>query len=80
LDFSKDLKGKFINVRVTKGVHRPGRPCRTKPELDGHKRWSSGPILAGRPHFGTKSSNPLPTKRRQRKNRPCEVGLDKIDG
>jgi hypothetical protein len=45
-DFSRNLKGKLINVRVTKGVHVPGRPHRTKPRSGGHKRWSISPTWA----------------------------------
>jgi hypothetical protein len=57
-DFSRNQKGEFINVCVTNGAHGPGRPCKTKPEPGGHKRWPVGPTMASQPHFGAKSVGP----------------------
>jgi hypothetical protein len=52
-NFLRNLMGKFINVRVTMGVHWPGMLCKTKPQSGGPKRWSTDLTLVGRPHFGT---------------------------
>jgi hypothetical protein len=56
--FSRDLKRNFINEHVTKYVHWPGRPCRTKPGPGGNKRWPSCLTLADWPHFGAKLIGP----------------------
>jgi hypothetical protein len=57
-NFSRDQKGKCINVHVTKGVHGLWRPHRTKPRPGGPKRCPVDPTLADRSHFGAKSSLP----------------------
>jgi hypothetical protein len=49
---------KCIIARVTKGIHLPERPRRTKPWLGGPRRWPTCPTLTGWHHFDAKSSLP----------------------
>jgi hypothetical protein len=74
-DFLRNLKGKLINIHVTKGVHRLGRPHRTKPWLGGPRKWPTNPTLAGRPHLVHMHAG-----MRQREHRHHKVSLAKIHG
>jgi hypothetical protein len=75
-NFSRNLKGKFINVHVTMGVHWPGRPNRTILGQVGPGGGQSAPLW----HQLSRSLTFTLARRRQRAHQLHNVGLDKIHG